>query len=96
MGLTTSNPIDQQKRRARITAIVLAFSMILSIVCLVFAFMQKENAEKANEELLHNQVLANQLKEQLMQAQKEARAERIRAEMSEKNALECMINCKKR
>lgn len=47
----------EELKRARITALVLALSIILSIVFLVFAFPQKSEAEKFKSEVLKTQKL---------------------------------------
>jgi hypothetical protein len=43
---------QQQLKRARATAILLASATIISLIFLVYAFVQKEHAEKLEIELL--------------------------------------------
>ncbi|NBW38420.1 MAG: High-affnity carbon uptake protein Hat/HatR, partial [Cytophagia bacterium] len=94
----------EQKRklqRARIVALVLAGGMIIALVGIVFAFIQKTAAEKAQAETLVQKQLADDNAKRAEEAaryaeiqrdsakiaQAQAEKARIEAEISEKNAL---------
>lgn len=65
-----------QLQRTRLTAIILALSTLISLVFLVFAFVQKAGADVAREEAVKNyeqavknEVIASQLKAELEKCQ---------------------------
>jgi WD40 repeat protein/energy-coupling factor transporter ATP-binding protein EcfA2 len=81
----------EQKRklqRARITALILASATVVSLVFLVFAFIQKSNADT-------QRIIAISLKDQALKAQQEAETERAKAEEArdeaEKRRVEAVI-----
>ena len=47
-----------QRQRARVTAVVLAAATVVSLIFLVFAFVQKAAADSARAELVKNESLA--------------------------------------
>ncbi|HEY0655402.1 MAG TPA: hypothetical protein VGD65_19845 [Chryseosolibacter sp.] len=51
---------DVQRQKARVTALMLAMSAIISLIFLVFAFVQKAAADTARQEAERNHVLAIQ------------------------------------
>jgi WD40 repeat protein len=94
----------EQKRklqRARIVALVLAGGMIIALVGIVFAFIQKTEADKERAKAEEQRMLADQLRGEAESAAAEAKIQRdsakiaqaqaekarIEAEISEKNAL---------
>lgn len=49
-----------QLQRARITAIVLAMAAVMSLIFVVFAFVQKAAADQAREQAITNETRAEQ------------------------------------
>ena len=77
---------DQRKRNGRVLAVVLALSVIISLVFLSYAFLQRENAKK---EVANFQLKITDLESQLQKCAAEAgaamaEADRQRA-VAEKN-----------
>lgn len=62
---------DVQLRRARITALVLASAAIVSLIFLVFAFVQKAAADSVRQEAIRNEVRAQTLEMELRKCQSE-------------------------
>ncbi|HEY0743845.1 MAG TPA: hypothetical protein VGD40_20410 [Chryseosolibacter sp.] len=58
-----------QQQRTRLTAIILGMSTLVSLVFLVFAFIQKAAADQAREMAVKNEVIVSQLKAELEKCQ---------------------------
>lgn len=76
---------EQQKRRNRTTAVLLTLLLLVSLCCVVFAFIHKTNAEKAQAHLI--ECLEGQVKatEELKKAQDYSAALQYRLDVIEKN-----------
>jgi hypothetical protein len=58
-----------QVRRARATALVLAAAIVVGLIFLVFAFVQKAAADTAREEAIKNEIRAQALEVELHKCQ---------------------------
>ena len=78
----------EEKRKKVITAIVLAVSTLISVLFLIFAFMQKMEADKLKEEAVAAQVKVIEVQKMAEAARKEADLQRMIAEKNMATAME--------
>lgn len=90
-----SKPTKEEIKRARRIAIVLAASTVVSILFLVFAFVQKTEADKLQELTLELRVELLEVKEQAEQAQQEAEMQRAFAFKAQLDAQQALEECNK-
>jgi cell division protein FtsB len=85
-------PIDkQQVKRARITGIVLAFSMIITLLSIVYAFTLKQQVDRISKEAEEVKVLAEKHRLEAEEAAAEANMKLFDAL---KALNECVANAK--
>lgn len=94
MENSESRSVDkQQLKRARRTALVLASVIVFSLLTLVYAYIQKKEADKARS---HAEVIMMQLKQteqEAIQAKEEAEKQRMMAIAAQHHALEALEAC---
>jgi cell division protein FtsX len=92
----------EEKRRKLMTAIVLSLATLLSVLFLVYAFVQKLEAEKQAELAIEMKVEADRQREEAerqrvtaLYAQHQAVAAKEEADKQRSLALEALVNCEK-
>lgn len=99
----SKNVNKQQLKRARLTALILASVIVFSLLTLIYAFMQKMEADKARADAEVIGVQLKQMETEAMQNRAEAEKQKTMAEeqrmmalVAEQRAMQALAECDKK
>jgi Flp pilus assembly protein TadB len=89
-------PISKEEKSRKLkSSIILFFATLISILFLVYAFIQKQEADKQKEIAVRAMTMAEEQRAEAEQQRRAAEAARIEAVNQQALAAEALANCEK-